>query len=121
MCNPGKHHTVGMRLQGLRKEKGWTLETMAKKIGSHKGYVSGIENHKVNSPSAKIMLRFTKAFGLSEKETKLLLKLGDAEKAPPVIRAEMVDLVLHHNGHCGKIDNETRHVAVEPKKELQPV
>ena len=36
----------GDLVKRLRKERSLTLEAVAKKIGSHKGYVSGIENPK---------------------------------------------------------------------------
>jgi transcriptional regulator with XRE-family HTH domain len=103
MSTPGTHETVGQRLKALRLQKGWTLEMIARKIGSHKGYVSGIENHKVNPPSARILQKIARAFRMDEAATKLLLKLSEAEKSPKIIRDEMVDLVLNHNGHCGKV------------------
>lgn len=48
-----------------RTAKGFTLEGLARKIGSHKGYVSGIENRKVRPPSPKITKLLCKALGLN--------------------------------------------------------
>ena len=41
----------GALVRKLRKEKALTLEGVAKKIESHKGYVSGIENDKDTRPT----------------------------------------------------------------------
>jgi transcriptional regulator with XRE-family HTH domain len=94
--------------------RGWTLETVAKRIGSHKGYISGMRHQKVNPPSAKIVRKLCRIFGQTEEQTKLVLKLAWAEKAPIAIRAEMVDLVLHHNGHCARDLRDMRVVAKTP-------
>ena len=52
----------GDLVKKLRKEREMTLEAVAKKIGSHKGYVSGIENGKVNPPSVKVIRKFSRLF-----------------------------------------------------------
>jgi len=75
----------GDLVKRLRKEKGLTLEAVAKKIGSHKGYVSGIENDKVNPPSVKIIRKFTKLFVQDEKT---LVRIAWADKAPQIIRED---------------------------------
>jgi transcriptional regulator with XRE-family HTH domain len=49
-------------LSNKRLATAMTLEAVAKRIGSHKGYVSGIINEKVNPPSAKICARLGKLF-----------------------------------------------------------
>jgi transcriptional regulator with XRE-family HTH domain len=69
----------------LRKEKGLTLEAVAKKIGSHKGYVSGIENHKVNPPSIKIIKKYAKLFG---QDARALARLAWVDKAPEILRED---------------------------------
>jgi transcriptional regulator with XRE-family HTH domain len=53
----------GDLVRKLRKERGLTLEAVAGKIGTHKGYVSGIENDKVNPPSIKIIKKYAKVLG----------------------------------------------------------
>ena len=75
----------GDLVRKLRKEKGMTLETVAKKIGSHKGYVSGIENDKVNPPSVKIIKKYAKVLGL---EARTLARLAWVDKAPEIIRQD---------------------------------
>lgn len=75
----------GDLVKRLRKEKGMTLEAVAKKIGSHKGYVSGIENGKVNPPSVKIIRKFAKLFGQDERT---LVRMAWVDKAPLLIREE---------------------------------
>jgi transcriptional regulator with XRE-family HTH domain len=75
----------GDLVKRLRKEKGMTLEQVAKKIGSHKGYVSGIENDKVNPPSVKIIRKFAKVFSQDERQ---LVRIAWADKAPAIIRED---------------------------------
>lgn len=67
----------------LRLEKHLTLEAVARHIKSHKGYVSGIENKKVNPPSVKIVRRFAKLFHKSESE---MICMAAIEKAPEALR-----------------------------------
>ena len=81
----------GDLMKRLRKERFLTLEVVAKKIGSHKGYVSGIENGKVNPPSVKITRKFAKLFGQDER---LLVLMAWADKAPSIVREEFKEFVL---------------------------
>lgn len=73
----------GTLVKRLRQEKNLTLEAVAKKIGSHKGYVSGIENDKVSPPSVKIILKYAKLFG---QDHKALVRMAWVDKAPAIIR-----------------------------------
>jgi len=75
----------GTFVKTLRQEKGLTLEAVGKKIGSQKGYVSGIENGKVNPPSVTIILKWAKAFG---QDPKTLVRLAWVDKAPSLIRED---------------------------------
>jgi transcriptional regulator with XRE-family HTH domain len=61
------------------------LEAVAKKIGSHKGYVSGIENDKVNPPSIKIIKKFAKLFG---QDARTLARIAWVDKAPEILRED---------------------------------
>ena len=79
----------GDLIRNARKAKGMTLEQVAKKIGSHKGYISGIENGMVNPPSPKIAKQFAKLFGLNVKE---LIFIAWTQKAPQEIRNELPKL-----------------------------
>lgn len=63
----------------LRRERNLTLEKVAGRLGSHKGYVSGIENRKVNPPSVKIVRKYAKLFDKNEQE---LICLAEIEKSP---------------------------------------
>ena len=72
-------------MKSLRQSKGLTLETVAKKVGTHKGYISGIERGMVSPPSVKMIRKFAKAFGQDEK---LLVRLAWVDKAPALIRDE---------------------------------
>ncbi len=92
----------GDLVKWLRKEKGMTLDEVARKIKSHKGYVSGIENGKVNPPSVKIVRRFSKLFGCDERA---LVRLAWADKAPRLIRedAQRV-LALMNAGSSSRTD-----------------
>jgi len=80
----------GDLVKRLRKEKGMTLEAVAKKIGSHKGYVSGIENGKVNPPSVKIIRKFARLFSQDERT---LVRIAWVDKAPAIIRDEATRLL----------------------------
>lgn len=80
----------GDLVKRLRKERGLTLEAVAKKIGSHKGYVSGIENDKVNPPSVKIIRKFARLFAQDEKT---LVRMAWVDKAPEIIREEVQEVL----------------------------
>lgn len=82
--------TFGQQMKALRTTKGMTLEAVAAKVGTHKGYVSGIENGKVPPPSAKLVRRFAKIFGQPYEE---LLVEAELEKIHPDVR-EYVRLMV---------------------------
>lgn len=70
-----------------RKARNWTLETLSKKIGSHKGYVSGIENDKVSPPSAKICRKLAIAFQANPAQVMAHSRL---EKMEPAAREHVM-------------------------------
>lgn len=70
-------------VRNARLEMGLTLQQLADKIGTEKGYCSGVENRKVNPPSPKIVKRMAKLFGIDPVE---LLVYSFIEKAPKEIR-----------------------------------
>jgi transcriptional regulator with XRE-family HTH domain len=80
----------GTLLRQLRKEQGWSLNVLAEKAGTQKGYLSGIENGKVNPPSPKLLKRFAKLF---DQDEKALLRLAWADKAPQMIRDEALQMM----------------------------
>jgi transcriptional regulator with XRE-family HTH domain len=84
--------TFGPLIKALRKSAGLTLEAVAKRIGSHKGYVSGMENEKVNPPSVGIVRKIFKIYspelaraGIQATEEDLV-ELAWVSKAPSLIR-----------------------------------
>jgi transcriptional regulator with XRE-family HTH domain len=85
----------GRHVRELRKRAGMTLEMMARAIRSHKGYVSGIENNKVNPPSVKILKLYARAFRLDEEKTQELILMACVEKIPHEVRA-FVALAVHN-------------------------
>jgi transcriptional regulator with XRE-family HTH domain len=82
--------TFGERVRKARLEKGYTLETVAKKIGTHKGYISGIESGKVNPPAAHMIEKYGMVVGINPT---VLTILAWAEKAPITILMHAVHLV----------------------------
>ncbi|HEV3026537.1 MAG TPA: helix-turn-helix domain-containing protein [Planctomycetota bacterium] len=84
--------TFGELLRRLRREQAFSLRTVAKKLGTQKGYLSGIENGKVNPPSAKLVKRIAQLYRLDER---MLLRLAWADKAPSLIREDAVRMVSH--------------------------
>jgi transcriptional regulator with XRE-family HTH domain len=79
--------TFGELLRRLRREQGFSLRTVAKNLGTQKGYLSGIENGKVNPPSAKLVKRIAHLYRQDER---MLLRLAWADKAPSLIREDAV-------------------------------
>ncbi len=84
----------GKLVKKLRLEKGLTQETVAKKIGSHKGYISGIENGKVNPPSEKVIRKYAK---LLDQQPRALVLIAWIDKAPKIVK-EDVEKLLHTSG-----------------------
>ena len=73
----------GELIRSLRKAKGLTLEEVALKVGTKKGYISGIENSKVNPPAPDKVRALAKVLG---GDRVLFLLLATIEKAPPETR-----------------------------------
>ena len=61
------------------------MEMLAAKIGSHKGYVSGIESGKVNPPSVKVIKKYAKVLG---EDVRHLVRVAWVDKAPELIRED---------------------------------
>lgn len=64
-----------------------TLEEVARRVGSHKGYISGIEKGRVNPPSVKLIARFAKLMGANLRR---LVLLAWVDKAPALIRKDAI-------------------------------
>jgi len=74
----------GKVIMALRQKRGLTLDVMARKLGTHKGYVSGWITGAVNPPSPKILSKIARTF--PEIALEDLVELAWVEKAPAVIR-----------------------------------
>jgi transcriptional regulator with XRE-family HTH domain len=77
----------GDLLRKLRRERGLTLDAVAREIKSNKGYVSGIETDKVNPPSEKVVRKIAKLFGQDER---YMVWLAWTDKSPQIIRPELL-------------------------------
>jgi transcriptional regulator with XRE-family HTH domain len=69
----------GQVLHEIRKHRGMTLERLAERSGTCKGYLSGIENGKCNPPFAKMTILLCKVLEMSPDG---LLLLSEVAKAP---------------------------------------
>lgn len=76
----------GTIVRKLREERGWTQEYVARRVGTHKGYVSGIEKGRVNPPVARMIVRFAALFKADAKD---LVLRAVVEKAPKLVREEL--------------------------------
>jgi transcriptional regulator with XRE-family HTH domain len=76
-------NNFGGFIKSMRKAKGLTLEKLAKEIGTEKGYISSIENGKVNPPSADVVREMADALDVGREE---LLLLAYVQKAPEEIQ-----------------------------------
>lgn len=56
---------LGAKIKELRKDKGFTLEQLAEKIGSGKSYIWEIENRGVKRPSAEKLTAIAQALETS--------------------------------------------------------
>jgi len=71
--------SYGSAVHKARLEKRLTLEEVADRCWTHKGYISGIENGKVSPPSQRLTRRLARVLGL---HTGRMLAAGWWEKRP---------------------------------------
>lgn len=84
-------------IRSLRKARGLTLEDVARRIGTEKGYISAIENSKVNPPAPDKVRKLSKVLG---GDRVLFLLLATIQKAPMEVReilSSSVRLALERN------------------------
>jgi transcriptional regulator with XRE-family HTH domain len=74
------------KIHELRNANGLTLEELASKIGSSKGYLSGIETAHRRPPSDKIVCKLARSLCV---DRKILLRLAHIDKMPEDIRQDM--------------------------------
>ena len=77
----------GEVIRAARKKRGLTLEALARKIRSHKGYVSGMENGKVNPGSTKLVANLAGVLGFKKED---LILRAYVDKAPGEIRDRLI-------------------------------
>ena len=77
----------GEVIRRARKKRGLTLEAVARKAHSHKGYISGMETGKVNPGSAKVIAKLARALGFKSED---LILRAYVEKAPREIRDRLI-------------------------------
>ncbi len=84
-------HVFGKIVRARRVAARMTLETLAARIKSVKGYLSGVENGKVSPPAPAFVHEIAIALGLPECKMQLLAWLA---KAPAAVHgtAEYKDL-----------------------------
>lgn len=111
----------GDLVRRLRKERSLTLEAVARRVGSHKGYISGIENGKVNPPSVKFIRKFARLFQWDERR---MVMLAYTDKAPKLIREEIARLLVKASGETIPLLNtiDTGYATeLRPDGTLQPL
>lgn len=94
------------------KQSGLTLHQIGRKIGSHKGYISGIQNGKVAPPSAKMTRRLAKILGLNGDR---LVALALIEKRPRKLGLQALRNVVDE-----LIDSEAKEAAAEAELAAPP-
>ena len=87
-------NTFGAVIRARRKQHGLTLEQVAKRSGTHKGYISGIESGKVSPPTWRMTQKFAKVLDLDALD---LIELGWSEKAPSPIRDRVRERLQRDN------------------------
>lgn len=79
--------TLGALLHRLRRAKGFTLADLAERVGVTPGYLSMIENRRVeNPPSMKVVIRLEAALGVHDC---CLCHAAEWERTPAPIREEL--------------------------------
>lgn len=66
-------------LKELREQRGWSLRELAEKSGLSNGYISLLENGRVESPSVTVLGKLAKAFAVPLDE---LLRAAGVETEP---------------------------------------
>lgn len=79
--------SLGAKLRELRRASRLTLSALAERVGVTPGYLSMIENQRVNNPpSMKVVVRLEAALGVRDGR---LCRAAQWERTPQSIRAEL--------------------------------
>lgn len=105
--------TYSQEVKSGIRQKGLTLEAVAKKCRSHKGYISGIVNRKVNPPAEDMTRRLAKVLDLNVDR---MLALAVIEKHTTFGRASRALIVQSLYNVCEEILEAERNAA-ELRKE----
>ncbi len=89
---PPQPHALGMRLRQLRKERGWSLQELARRTGVSIGYLSQVERG-LSAASLKLVFQAAEALGIG------LASFFSADGAPP--EAEPVAIRKVERGQLG--------------------
>jgi|KBSSwiStaDraftv2_1062776.scaffolds.fasta_scaffold03148_20 transcriptional regulator with XRE-family HTH domain len=92
--------TFGETLRAAILAKGLTLREVAKSTGTHKGYISGICNRKVDPPSEKMILRLCRVLGLDYDAT---LARAVVEKMPKGLPYRAIREILTEAESTGQL------------------
>lgn len=79
--------TVGDVIRKLRVEAGWTLEPLAKAIGSNVTVISRIELGKTREPKRATLQKIAGAFGLTARDLEDMVPAGVVRFEEPVLAA----------------------------------
>ncbi|NJM13853.1 MAG: helix-turn-helix transcriptional regulator [Synechococcaceae cyanobacterium SM1_2_3] len=85
--------TPGARIKALREARKLTLEQLAISIGSSKNYMWEIENKETSRPSAAMLDKLSRAFGVGIEEIMYGTKSADAQDKA-ILRAGTEDKVF---------------------------
>lgn len=75
-------------VRSMRKAKDMTLQSVADRVGVRKGYISSMENDKVNPPAPEVVKKLAKVLGIDKVE---LLLLAYIQKAPHEIQGILLE------------------------------
>lgn len=95
--------SLGQVLRRLRRAKGFTLADLAERVGVTPGYLSMVENQRVNNPpSMKVLVRLEAALGVHDNS---LCKAAQWERTPEPIR-EQLERAQQAAGLCPPVTTE---------------
>jgi transcriptional regulator with XRE-family HTH domain len=83
-----RSNTFGERLRDARKQRDWTLQRLAERIGCDRSYLSRLESGKSRNPSREFLIRSSAALGVGEE----WLEFGTGKQ-----HASAVDYTLDEN------------------------
>ena len=108
----------GKVVQALRQDSGLTLEQLGRKIGSHKGYISGIENGKVSPPSIRYLKKMHHVLQIGALDIPLedFVELAWVQKSPVLIRERELKRIRATNP-LFRIRVKPAQMVVEPAKD----